>query len=774
MSDDPCLDDPASQARPLKAAQTALPLDLAPPAAQFTEALFESGAHATPWLDDQLEDRLRREHNFILAVLETVSALIVVLDRDGRIVRFNKACERATGYRLDEMLGCYVWDKLLVPEEIEPVKAVFHRLRAGDFPLNFENYWVAKDGQQRLIAWSNTILMTDDGAVDYVIGTGIDITEQRAAEQEIKHMSSFPQLNPNPVLEVDPAGNIVFCNAGALKALEQIDCEPDPRRFLPPDLPAIIDVLRQPQAPALQREIQIADAYFAESLYRAPGFETIRIFATDITARKQVEEQLRYQAFVLENIFDAIIATDLDFHILNWNKAAEELYGWQAVEVIGKRGVDVLQSQLITPRDEVMRQLYETGCWKGEVIHQCKDGHTVHILASTRLLRSAAGTPIGIVSANRDITDRKQAEEALRHSEERYALAQRAANIGSWDWNIVTGQLHWSDRLEPLFGLRPGTFGGTYEDFLNFVHPEDRQAVVDAVAASIETGKDYAIEHRVIWPNGEVHWIAETGDVFRDEHGRALRMLGVAQDVTERRQFLATLQESNAELQVRNEELNAFAHTVAHDIKSPLQLIIAASDLLNDYYGATLPEDALLPLEILVKGGHKLNTITDSLLLLSEVRRGEVQLEPLCMGAIVAETWQRLGSQLDATVEICLPDTWPLALGYAPWIEEVWSNFLINALKYGCRPLRIELGSDRLPTGMICFWVHDNGVGISPAVQANLFTTTNLVTGPRRRGHGLGLSIVKRIVEKLGGEVGMQSSGVPGEGCEFSFTLPAA
>jgi PAS domain S-box-containing protein len=589
---------------------------------------------------------------FVATVLDTVGALVVVLDRAGRIVRFNRACERLTGYAAADVQQQFVWDLFLVPEEVEAVKTVFSRLQAGDFLLDFENYWVTRNGERRLIAWANTILTADDGAVDYVIGTGIDITEQRAAEQEIKHMSSFPQLNPNPVLEVDAAGEIVFCNASALKTLERIGCNPDPRLFLPPDLPKIIQTLQGSQAAVIRREIKIAHAYFAESLHRAPGFDTIRIFTIDIT-------------------------------------------------------------------------------------------------------------------------DRKQTEEALRRSEERYALAQRAANIGSWDWDILNDELHWSDRLEPLFGLPPGAFGGTYEDFLNCVHPEDRRLVSEAVAASIETGKSYDIEHRVIWPNGEVHWIAEAGDVFRDEYGQAVRMRGVAHDVTERRQFLATLQESNAELQARNEELNAFAHTVAHDIKNPLQLIVTAAEMLDTHCSADQTEDVHLPLDIILRGAQKLNAITDSLLLLSEVRRSEVQLEPLNMGAIVAEARQRLGQQLDATVKLCVPDCWPTALGYAPWIEEVWSNFLINALKYGGRPLHIALGGERLPTGKCRFWVRDNGVGVSPAIQANLFTAASFTPGLRRRGHGLGLSIVKRIVEKLGGEVGVQSSGVPGEGSEFSFTLPA-
>ncbi len=134
----------------------------------------------------------------------------------------------------------------------------------------------------------------------------------------------------------------------------------------------------------------------------------------------------------------------------------------------------------------------------------------------------------------KEIAERKWAEEALKRGEERYTLAQRAANIGSWDWDIGTGDLHWSERIEPMFGFGRGEFGASYEAFLECVHPEDRQRVIDAVDASLERGEDYAIEHRIVWPDGTVRWVSETGDVIRDERGQPIRMLGIVQDITER------------------------------------------------------------------------------------------------------------------------------------------------------------------------------------------------------------------------------------------------
>ncbi len=137
----------------------------------------------------ETSETLKKERDFIAAVLSTAGMLVVVLDRDGRIVRFNRACERLTGYSFEEIKGKPFWDLFLIPEEVEPVKAVFADLRAGQFPNEHENFWVTKDGGRRLIKWSNTSLLDIEGSVDYVIGTGVDITEQRRGEEEIKTLN---------------------------------------------------------------------------------------------------------------------------------------------------------------------------------------------------------------------------------------------------------------------------------------------------------------------------------------------------------------------------------------------------------------------------------------------------------------------------------------------------------------------------------------------------------------------------------------------------------
>lgn len=144
-----------------------------------------------------------------------------------------------------------------------------------------------------------------------------------------------------------------------------------------------------------------------------------------------------------------------------------------------------------------------------------------------------------------DISEKKAAEEDLKRSEQRYQLAQKAANIGSWDWDILTNKLTWSETVEPLFGFKKGKFPGTYESFLDSVHPEDRQKVIHGVEACVKKGEEYDLEHRILWPDKSIHWVSEKGDVVR-KNGKAIRMLGVVQDIT--------VKKANEERLARSEE----------------------------------------------------------------------------------------------------------------------------------------------------------------------------------------------------------------------------
>lgn len=243
-----------------------------------------------------------------------------------------------------------------------------------------------------------------------------------------------------------------------------------------------------------------------------------------------------------------------------------------------------------------------------------------------------------------------------------------------------------------------------------------------------------------------------------------------------------SLRRLQASLEQQIAELDAFAHTVAHDLKSPLGVLLGYTDILAQEMAENPNPLAQEYLKGVIRSALKMGSIVDELLLLARVRKMEqVAIAPLDMAAIVAAAQERLAVILvEYEAKIITPAEWPTALGYRPWVEEIWANYISNAIKYGGQPPRIELGADLLtPSGsagpetkQIRFWVRDNGQGLDPAEQGRLFTEFTQLHQVRAGGYGLGLSIVQRIVKKLGGQVGVESQ--PGQGSTFSFTLPAS
>lgn len=243
-------------------------------------------------------------------------------------------------------------------------------------------------------------------------------------------------------------------------------------------------------------------------------------------------------------------------------------------------------------------------------------------------------------------------------------------------------------------------------------------------------------------------------------------------EIAERQQAQESLSQRTVELEKRNEELDAYAHTVAHDLKAPLASVIGFSDLLDKRH-EKIPADKLAYYcSIIAQNGRKIVNIIDALLLLASVRKvDEVPVERLNVPEIIDDIQRRLADAiLESEAEIVVPDRWPEVTGYQPWVEEILANYISNAIKYGGRPPRIEIGATNHIGGYVRFWVRDNGRGLTLEEQARLFTPFTRLDQVRVKGYGLGLSIVQRIAEKLNGEVGVESE--VGQGSTFYCNLP--
>ena len=545
---------------------------------------------------------------------------------------------------------------------------------------------------------------------------------------------------------------------------------------------------------------------------------------------EHTSEQLAKFSYAIEQSANIVVITDLKGSIEYVNPKFTEVTGYSAAEVEGKNP-RILRSGLQS--DAFYKGLWQTITsgeqWWGEFQNRRKDGTLYWEQASIAPVHDPTGRVSHFIAIKEDITERKRGEEALRQYMERLEILHeidQSVLAAQLPETVAVAAIHRIQRLIPcqrVMVLSLGESGHTsllaaasdsesssatdlhvYQEVL-----EQRplgsgltQGCEDLTGLAARTPLQEAlfkdgmrsyvavplyIQSELV---GTLILEATQPKAFSADHIaiamevaaslavtiRQARLYERAQqEIAERAQAEEILRQHTAELEARNAELDAFAHTVAHDLKNPVSSVVGYADVLRQNYG-TLPgsvqEDFL---DTITRNSRKMASIIDELLLLSSVRdMGEVEMHPLEMGRIVAEARGRLLHLIEEHEgEIQLPDSWPVAMGYSPWIEAVWANFISNALKYGGDPPKVELGSVIQTDGWIRFWVRDNGPGLSPEEQARLFTPFERLHEIRAQGHGLGLSIVQRIVKKLGGQVGVISDGLPGEGCEFYFTLPA-
>ena len=330
----------------------------------------------------------------------------------------------------------------------------------------------------------------------------------------------------------------------------------------------------------------------------------------------------------------------------------------------------------------------------------------------------------------------------------------------------------WStEGLQTITGFDLSELG--HNKWHRFVHPDDIPIMGHHLDILLR-GKQHVAEFRVHTVEGQIRWLRNHGyPVVDDAAKRVLYIYGVTQDMTRIKQNEETFRQQAAELQARNEDLDAFAYSVAHDLKNPISSIMGFASLMQKYYDRMDTPAVLEYLDLIMDSGYQLKEMINALLVLAGVSKmSAVEFANLDMHVLVENVQRRLTMMIrETSAKIILPETWPVAVGYAPWVEEIWMNYISNAMKYGGKPPIVELGGNSESENTVRFWVRDNGNGLTREQQERLFTPFTRLDQVKVEGHGLGLSVVQRIVERMGGAVGVHSE--VSAGSVFSFTLPA-
>jgi PAS domain S-box-containing protein len=357
--------------------------------------------------------------------------------------------------------------------------------------------------------------------------------------------------------------------------------------------------------------------------------------------------------------------------------------------------------------------------------------------------------------------ERARAEEALRDREEKLQLATAASRVGLWFWDLETNHLMWTEQCKALFGLSAAT-EMSYTIFLAALHPEDRDRAHAAVTQAIADRTEYDVEYRTCWQDGTIHWIAAKGSCTYDSTDKPIRMMGVALDISDRKQAEIALAE-------RNQELDSFVYIVSHDLKAPLRAIANLSEWIEQDLGTELGSGIQQQMSLLRDRVRRMEAIVDGLLQYARIGRTDVQSQLVSVTELLAETIDSLSPP--PTFEIVIAPDLPTFYTKRLLLSQVFANLISNAFKHHDRPDgRIQI-SCQSHSDVYEFAIADDGPGIPLEQHDRVFIIFQSTTAQKKPDStGIGLSIVKKIVETARGRIWLESE--LGRGTTFYFTWP--
>ena len=689
------------------------------------------------------------------------------------------------------------------------------------------------DGSERWIAATGLVAFHQNQAIR-MTGTVQDISERKQAEKEliqlkneaektVAQLQAIMDSMADGLVIADPQGNLLYHNPASLALHGFNSLEETQQPFL--EIVNIWEVAsldgellpldQWPMSRALSgerftdyevwvRRTDVGKQYIG-SYNGTPVFDRAgqMLFAIitfrDVTERKQAEDLLTFHASLIDNIHDSIIATDTELRITAWNKAAEVLYGYTAQEVLGKRPRDVLRSEFTEEqRTLAFQQIAENGRFPIEVTQYTKDGKRLIVEGCTVPHLDRKGKIIGYVSAGRDITERRRAEEELRHNRELLfgIIDNASAAIFAED---LDGRFILSNRYHAAL------MGQPQEEII-----EKKQSDMQAIAAwsseytinnrqVIEQGQAIEFEENGPGPNGEEHTYLTVKFPLRNINGTVYGVGGISTDITERKrteeainhyaeqlkqlnQELESanqeLEFANRELEFANRELKDFAYIASHDLQEPLRKVSKFGEMLRDHSSAVLDENELEYLDRMIDAARRMQDMINGLLDYSRISTRGNPFTQVDLEKTAREVLTDLEIRIEQTEGVVELGSLPIIEADPLQIRQLLQNLIGNALKFHQEnvPPMVRIWAEDSPESAkaencICLVIQDNGIGFEQALAARLFQPFMRLHGRSAfEGTGMGLAICRKIVERHRGTITVTSS--PGKGTTFTVTLP--
>jgi PAS domain S-box-containing protein len=595
-------------------------------------------------------------------------------------------------------------------------------------------------------------LRDDSGRVTAAIALETDLTDRQQAEQRSAHLASFPELNPNPIFETDLEGKITYANPAAWRRFPDLGKSGSAHPLLQ-DWAAVVAALRTGNVRSMVREVEVGGATFNQTIHYVPDRLLVRAYFADITERKRAEEAVRRQADLLRLSYDAIIVWRLDGGIESWNLGAERLYGFSESEVLGRVTHELLATVHPQPWPEVEAELRAEGSWEGELHHRTRDGREVVVSARKQLIRGADGIE-RVLETNRDITERKRAEEALRASEERWATTLQSVGDAVISTCARGKVIFMNEVAQKLTGWPLAeAHDQDLETVFNIIQEVTRSKPENPVAKVLRLGKVVGLANHtvLIQRDGTEIPIDDSAAPILDRQGAIEGVVLVFHDVSEQRRTEQALRNSE-----RLATTGRLAASIAHEIHNPLDAIGNLLYLLNQ---SNQDETAREYIAMALQESARVVQMTKQML---AFQREAAKPVPVKIGEIldsVVALYQRKIESAGVGLEQRI-DYAGEFLAQPGEMRQIVANLLGNAIEVSCRGrimLHAYAGRDwRNGRRGLRVVVADNGPGIPVEVREKIFEPFFTTKG--ESGTGLGLWITSGIVQKYEGTIRLRSS----------------
>jgi two-component system cell cycle sensor histidine kinase/response regulator CckA len=742
------------------------------------------------------ETTLPTSQEWYRALGEAAPGFFWVTDPGGRILYANRTWEEYTGSTVDG-INAGGWAQFNHPDELAAVAEKWAQAVRLEEPFEMELRYRRHDGVFRWMLARVTPYRDSDGRLQSWVGTSVDIEGLKRTEAALRRgeqeLSDFFESATIGLHWVAPDGTILRVNQAELDLLGYRREEYVGRNIAEfhDGKEAIDDILRRLTAgevlhdyPARLRckDGSIKHVLIDSSVYFEDGrFVHTRCFTRDVTARRIVEEATARLAAIVASSAEAIIGKTLEGVVTSWNAAAERIFGYSESEIVGQTIFTLIPPELHEDERVLLKRIAQGERVEfAETERVRKDGAHIYIALSVSPIHDSSGRVIGASSIKRDVTERKRAAEALSQSRERLRLALKAARMGTWQWDIRDNTLEWDEGLYQIYAVEPGQRITRYEDFIQRVHPDDRDFVATSVQRAFSAAGDLEYEFRIVLPDGRIRWLADQGQVVRDQSGIPVYMTGVCLDKTDRKQIEERLRQSQ-----RMDSVGQLAGGIAHEANNMMSVVLGCADYVLQR--TDLPAAVRDDVDQIWRAAKRTAGITQQLLAFS--RRQVLQPQILDLNATVRSLEPILSRTLGETRGLRMhlsPTLGPIRADPGQ-LEQVLINLTLNA-----RDAMLDGGGLTVETAVVmldkayaagksvatlqpgqyaALIVSDTGSGMDRLTLSRVFEPFFTTKGVGQ-GTGLGLSTVYGIVKQTGGFIWVYSE--PGIGTTFKLYFPMA